>query len=88
VRQGARLADANLVDVAPTILHHLGLGVPSDFDGRVLAEAFTADELARHPVRSAPPADPSPPGGTVGQSLSTEAEREIRERLKGIGYVG
>jgi predicted AlkP superfamily phosphohydrolase/phosphomutase len=88
VRRGARLAGANLVDVAPTILHHLGLGVPSDFDGRVLTEAFTAEELSAHPVRGAPPADPIAPGDAPGSGLSAEAEREIRERLKGIGYVG
>ncbi len=30
----------NLIDVAPTILHMLGLGVPTDMDGRVLTDVF------------------------------------------------
>jgi predicted AlkP superfamily phosphohydrolase/phosphomutase len=84
VRAGAALAGAKLIDVAPTILHHLGLGVPSDFDGRVLEEAFTTEERAARPVREAPPA-----GGSAGGSgLDADAAREIRERLKRIGYIG
>ena len=88
VRPGARLAGANLIDVAPTILHHLGLGVPEDFDGRVLEDAFTEDERAAHPVRTAPPAGAGAAGGADGSGLTDEAAREIRERLKGIGYLG
>lgn len=86
VRAGAAVSGAKLIDVAPTILHHLGLGVPSDFDGRVLEEAFTDAERAARPVRTAPPAGAGAAGD--GRGLTDEAAREIRERLKGIGYLG
>ena len=33
-------ADANLVDVAPTILHILKVPIPKDMDGKVLREIF------------------------------------------------
>jgi predicted AlkP superfamily phosphohydrolase/phosphomutase len=84
IRAGCRLDDANLIDVSPTLLHYLGHGVPEDFDGRVLMDAFTDDELRRE-VQSAPPATG---GGGEGDDMSEEDMREIRERLKGLGYLG
>lgn len=83
VRPGYTMRDANLIDVAPTILHYLGQGVPEDFDGRVLVDAFTVEEAGRA-VQTAPPAI----GGGDGTDLSEENMREIRERLKGLGYLG
>jgi predicted AlkP superfamily phosphohydrolase/phosphomutase len=85
VRVGASIEDAKLVDVAPTILHHLGVGVPADFDGAVLERAFTDDERARPILRTAPS---SAAGASTTDGLSPEAAREIRDRLKGIGYLG
>ena len=38
VTPGTHLEKANIMDLAPTILHTLGLDVPSDLDGRVLPE--------------------------------------------------
>jgi predicted AlkP superfamily phosphohydrolase/phosphomutase len=90
VRPGQRIEGANLIDVAPTILHHLGEGVPADFDGRVLEEALTEDEMAANPVRAAAAANPEAPAGDPGSDhgLTEEEMKEIRDRLKGIGYLG
>jgi predicted AlkP superfamily phosphohydrolase/phosphomutase len=86
VRRGAVLRGGRLLDVAPTILHHLGLGIPSDFDGRVLESVFTEAEMKERPVRGAPPAGE---GGTGEDHHMSESEREeIRNRLRGIGYLG
>lgn len=87
VRRGATLDGANLVDVAPTILHYLGVGVPADFDGRVLEAAFTDEERAR-PIVVTPVAADGSATSAGGEGLSPEAAREIRDRLKGIGYLG
>ena len=41
VKAGAGLdPSANLLDIAPTILHLLGVPIPADMDGRYLAELF------------------------------------------------
>jgi hypothetical protein len=40
IRRGARLNDCTNLDIAPTILHLLGLPVPSHMSGRVLHEAL------------------------------------------------
>ncbi|MFB6271904.1 MAG: alkaline phosphatase family protein, partial [Salinibacter sp.] len=42
---------AHLVDIAPTVLHHLGLPVPTSMDGRVLTEFYRSDAPQRGSVR-------------------------------------
>jgi hypothetical protein len=89
VRSGGRIEGARLVDAGPTILHYLGLGVPDDCDGRVLAEVFTPEENAARPVRKVPAISLEGPAGSgIGRELTPEEMAEIRTRLKGIGYVG
>jgi arylsulfatase A-like enzyme len=86
IRAGVRLENAGLIDVAPTILHHLGQPVPSDFDGKVLMGAFTNEEAAR-PVQVAEVAA-SQDASDIGAGLTAGEQEEIRRRLKGIGYLG
>jgi hypothetical protein len=71
-------------DVAPTILHLLGLAVPSAMDGRVLSEAFTPELRDARPVAVS---DGAYASGGVGEWDSESEEEEIMERLRGIGYV-
>lgn len=70
----------NLVDMAPTVLHLLGLPVPQDMDGRVLEEALTG----RRPVRFEE-ADSS----LVEQPQTYDSNQSelIEQRLKGLGYL-
>ena len=42
IQPGARLENSHLVDLAPTILHILGVDVPEHVDGRILHEIFQA----------------------------------------------
>ena len=69
-----------LVDLAPTILHTLGLAVPADMEGRVLEEAFTQ----ARPVRM------EQVDNAITQELEEYDESDakvIEERLKALGYV-
>jgi len=51
VKRGMRL-DADVYDIAPTVLHVLGLPIPKGVDGRVLTDAYEeGGELARRPAR-------------------------------------
>jgi predicted AlkP superfamily phosphohydrolase/phosphomutase len=71
----------NLIDIAPTILHLLGLSVPTDMDGRVLEEIFPG----------LPPVSYEDVANCEVFTSSTEYTSEeadlIEERLKGLGYV-
>jgi predicted AlkP superfamily phosphohydrolase/phosphomutase len=88
---GARLRDAALLDVAPTVLHLLGVPVPDDMDGRVLTELF-------NPRSPLPPAMPAPePAFATAQahgasSVSTSPysdleDAAIKRRLADLGYL-
>jgi predicted AlkP superfamily phosphohydrolase/phosphomutase len=84
-RRGAELEPGSILDVAPTVLYLLGLKVPRQMDGRIMADALRPDELARHPVEYD---DTELLGNARGGALSDRDRDDIRRRLEGIGYVG
>jgi predicted AlkP superfamily phosphohydrolase/phosphomutase len=84
-RKGVRLEPLSILDVAPTVLHLLGLPVPKQMDGKVLTGALEPDYAAQNPVRHA---DIELLGRAEGSALSREDSEDIRKRLEGIGYIG
>lgn len=51
IKRGAYIEEIQIYDVAPTILHVLGLPIPGDVDGRVLKEIFKeGSPLALRPI--------------------------------------
>jgi hypothetical protein len=59
--------------------------IPSDMDGRVLVDAFEG-ELLKRPVRY----EKTPGDGSDGgeEAYGQEETKQIREQLKGLGYLG
>jgi predicted AlkP superfamily phosphohydrolase/phosphomutase len=84
VRAGARLEGARIIDLAPTLLHVLGLPVPVDMDGVVLKEAFEIGSPLDCRVRREGTAWT---GRGEGTGYSDSEEEEITERLADLGYV-
>lgn len=82
IRRNETLPEANILDLAPTILHLLGRPVPSVMDGRVLNDIFIAPAEVVYDNGEANgaaiPAD---------QSLSAEDTAQIEERLRSLGYL-
>ena len=84
------LGSLSIVDVAPTILHVLGVPVPSDMDGRVLTELFATELLESRPVRVGEPVGYWPDEHSVTFCDDGTVDRdhdEIRSRLRALGYV-
>jgi len=86
VRQGSTLEGASIQDIAPTVLHTMGLPVPSDMDGQVLADAFEEEYMTSFPVTMSDPSVASE--STAGSGYTEEGEKEIMDRLEGLGYLG
>jgi predicted AlkP superfamily phosphohydrolase/phosphomutase len=85
IRQGVRIPNAQIIDLAPTVLHMLGQPVPDDMDGRVLTEIFEEEFLQKNLPRY----DRSryDTADTEIVTYSDEESRKIAERLKGLGYL-
>jgi hypothetical protein len=89
-RRAATLASANILDIAPTVLHLLGLPVAEDLDGRVLTDALDPTWLERYPVRHVAtypgPAVLLEPGAWESRTDSP-VDAAIREQLRALGYI-
>lgn len=84
IKTGEEINGVQIIDIAPTVLHLLGLPVPGDMDGRVVMEIFRegSDPRRRKPmvgeVRGYK-GDRAKPGESE--------EREIKDRLRALGYM-
>ncbi|MBI3950168.1 MAG: alkaline phosphatase family protein [Acidobacteria bacterium] len=84
VRHGYKLEPSRIEDIAPTMLHLMGLAVPDYMDGRVVTDAFESDFLQARPVTMQPESLPVTPSS----SIEGEAEEtEVLNRLKDLGYI-
>ena len=85
LKTAAEIENAQLIDIAPTLLHLLGVPAPEDMDGKVLTSAFRSDFLTAHPVRAGTASGSS---GTDRPSGYTEEESaKVEERLQALGYL-
>ena len=82
VKRGKPISGADIVDLAPTILHMLGERVPKVMDGKVL------EETLRSPVKVRfEDADGDLPSMGDGDALSADEEAQIEDRLRSLGYL-
>lgn len=102
VRQGARIANADIYDVAPTVLGFFGAPAAATMRGRTLEELFELGFLPPAPARvpsyvkagaaNPPHADAHQGDGANGANGANDApsddDAEILDNLRAIGYVG
>jgi tetratricopeptide (TPR) repeat protein/predicted AlkP superfamily phosphohydrolase/phosphomutase len=86
IRSGARVADASVLDLTPTILALYGLPVGEDMDGRVLEEALEPAFLAAHPPRTVPTYERG--GAPPGPVEPSTQDPELIAKLRALGYLG
>jgi len=85
IRQGAKLEPLAIVDIAPMLLHSLGLPVPSDLEGRVPEALLDPEWLNSNPVQRGD-ATIDPDVGAAPDD-ATEGEAEVFKQLKALGYM-
>jgi predicted AlkP superfamily phosphohydrolase/phosphomutase len=86
---GSKLSNANLLDIAPTVLHLLGVPVPADMDGRVLSEILNPAHVpdAASSVDEPLPSSGPPNGDSVPGAYTEEEDAAIQQRLADLGYL-
>jgi predicted AlkP superfamily phosphohydrolase/phosphomutase len=76
--------NAQITDLAPTILYLLGLPVPRDMDGRVMTEILDPVRVAAQPVTY----DASAAAAQAADyHFSEEEAKLVRDQLRALGYI-
>jgi len=78
-----QVSNAEIYDITPTLLYAMGLGIPEDVDGKVLADIFLPEFQAQTSVRFEKAQDSGAPGTP---ELKEDESAAIGERLKSLGY--
>jgi len=78
------LENPKITDLAPTILHTLGIPLPEDLDGRVLREIFKEDSgVAKSEIQY----QGSSAIEKEEKAYSKAEEEKIKKRLEALGYI-
>jgi arylsulfatase A-like enzyme len=87
VRKGMNNFDAQIMDIAPTVLYLLGEPIPEDMDGAILDQPIAEPYKQHHPLDARQ--DRAAGSQTTRAAIdSSEAINEfIEEQLRAIGYV-
>jgi predicted AlkP superfamily phosphohydrolase/phosphomutase len=86
IREGFRIPQPNIVDLAPTILQLMGLPIPSDMDGCVLSESFRDKAMARpHHLHADVVKETST--DHAQKQYSAEEQEAVSQRLRDLGYL-
>ena len=88
VRPGATLEGLSILDVAPTILHYMGLEVPDHMDGEVLVRALTENFNQVNPVKNSTSSGLRSSDDAGNDATYTHEEEEaVIAKLRDMGYV-
>jgi predicted AlkP superfamily phosphohydrolase/phosphomutase len=86
IKSGHRIADAEIIDIAPSILNLLNVAIPLDMEGRVLTEMMT-DEFIRCNPAEFKNVETAEPFNRSTRKYSPEESQIVHDTLKGLGYL-
>ena len=79
--------ECSIFDVAPTILHFLGLPVDKDMDGRIVNEIFIEELQNRIPQYKSAEEYTIIPEAEGDNVYSEQDKEKLQQRLKDLGYM-
>lgn len=86
IKKGQKIDEATIYDLAPTILHILGIPVPKDIDGQVLTSIFEENSDPRNRPVVFDYREEADIEKRENKYSSSE-EEDIARRLKNLGYI-
>ena len=86
INNPAGLDEIRMIDMAPTILYLLGLPLPAEMEGNIIKGLIDGSFLENNPERRSED-DGSFHVDRQKKVLSEKEEDEIKEQLKGLGYL-
>lgn len=88
IRAGHEITGAHIVDLAPTILHLLGLSAPPTMDGRILTETLDEAMVPASALVAESEEYASKPSRDDHAGFTPDEEAAVLKRLRNLGYVG
>ena len=82
-RQNSAVENAELIDIAPTVLYLMDAPIPDDMDGTVLTSALRPKLLKERQIRRTRVSQEK----KHPQKTATESDELVRQRLRGLGYM-
>ncbi|MFB3881425.1 MAG: alkaline phosphatase family protein [Armatimonadota bacterium] len=80
---GRAIEGASIMDLFPTILGLMGVGIPAGLDGRLLRSALASDLPEASGAVAPPRAAPQP----EQHQYTSDEEEQVRDRLRDLGYL-
>jgi predicted AlkP superfamily phosphohydrolase/phosphomutase len=85
IRQGVKIDNAHLRDIAPTALYAMDEALSENMDGRALQEIFLPEITSLRPLKRE---GNSYKDSTMVGGFDEAEEDEIKERMRALGYIG
>ena len=82
IRTNSTIDGASILDIAPTILTALKIAVPESIDGKVLQDIFQSPIEIQY-INSTE----SPSVNSAPQEFNESEQKQIEDRLRGLGYL-
>jgi predicted AlkP superfamily phosphohydrolase/phosphomutase len=90
ILSGALAKEMSILDVAPVVLHSLGLPVLEEMQGRVPSDLYESAVLKSRPVTRVGSSNATavkPADDALAPVMSREDEQAVMERLRELGYI-
>lgn len=84
LKKGVSINEANIMDIAPTILYMMGCKIPEDMDGKVLRGIFKEAFVEQYPVEFS---ELGKGKREARSEMSPEDQKKVIERLRSLGYI-